>query len=173
MFEKSNQARLSSTCIGGKTLTFWSSYSLNDQKLHVFFFFFLIDDIEPYLLFFHRARDGYADKNSLCSKRFRLVSDKKERDLAAQEMKWEAKIPFFCAVLCLWLLFLALYSEYRLMMNIQYENPFTTILWFRFSFLRKDSPWRMLLVFIPLCGYLSHYLLLIDRISRFYAFTQH
>lgn len=53
----------------------------------MFFFFFLIDDIEPYLLFFHRARDGYADKNSLCSKRFRLVSDKKERDLAAQEMK--------------------------------------------------------------------------------------
>ena len=49
MIEKSNQARLSSTCIGGKTLTFWSPYSLNGQKLHRFFF--LIDDTEPYLPF--------------------------------------------------------------------------------------------------------------------------
>ena len=64
--------------------------------------------------FFHRARDpyaskqyfeacqrifthhhdngetlrlGYADKNSLRIKRFRLVSEKEERDLAAREMK--------------------------------------------------------------------------------------
>ena len=48
---------------------------------------------------------------------------KRKRDLAAQEMKWEAKIPFFCAVLCLWLSFLLLCSEHRLMMNIHYEKP--------------------------------------------------
>ena len=116
-------------------------------------------------------RLGYADKNSLRSKPFRLVSEKEERDLAAQEMKWEAKIPFF-ARSCVFdsrSLFFA--PNIGLWWTFNTKSPFTTIPWF--SFLRKDSPWRMLLVFIPLCGYLSHYLLLIDRISRFYSFTQH